>query len=75
MKWRESLSGFGHLGRKGVEWRWLCWLWSRVYRRWLWNDFHKDYDRVTAVKGWRSARILTTSGRVAGITPCFWGLD
>ena len=55
----------------------LCRLWSRVYRRWLWNEFYGTHDRVLRVIGWRTALVcsVTKSGREAsrrGMTPCFW---
>jgi hypothetical protein len=52
--------------------RMLCWLFSMVYRRWLWNDWHQNYDTVTHVLGWRTARVVTKSGSVRCMTPCFW---
>ena len=52
----------------------LCWLFARVYRRWLWNDWYKEYETPLKVKGWRTA--LVGYGRNLGmrksITPCFW---
>ena len=52
--------------------RMLCWLFAKVYRRWLWNDWHQNYDTVTHVLGWRTARVVTKSGSVRCMTPCFW---
>lgn len=55
----------------------LCWLWARVYRRWLWNEWYGNHDKVLRVIGWRTA--LVASGRAPEyrgqrryITPCFW---
>ena len=48
----------------------LCFLYSKIYRRWLWNDFHERYDKVLKVKNWRTARI-NTNGGVSTISPCF----
>lgn len=55
----------------------LCFLFSVVYRRWLWNDWTGTYDKVLRVKGWRTAVItaVTKSGiqlQRRTMTPCFW---
>lgn len=56
--------------------KFLCWLWGRVYRKWLWNEYSKDYDIVTKVIGWRTARIKTRKGgTVKLMQPCFWIFD
>ena len=47
------------------------WLWSKVYKRWLWNIRTQEYDKVIHVHGWRSARVKTKWGGVYTITPCF----
>ena len=52
--------------------KFLCWLWSRVYRKWLWNEFYENYDSVDKVIGWRTARTKTKGGTVQWIQPCFW---
>ena len=52
--------------------RWICWVWAKVYRRWLWNDFYKEYDEVVQVRGWRTALIDTKGGARQTISPCFW---
>ena len=39
-----------------------CKLFSIVYRKYLWNDFYKTYDRVIKVHNWRTARIENYSG-------------
>lgn len=49
----------------------LNYLWSRIYRKWLWNDHTQDYDEVTKVFGWRCARTKSKSGMVKTIMPCF----
>ena len=55
----------------------LCWLWARVYRRWLWNDFYGTHDKVLRVIGWRTALVssVTKTGRETSrrcMMPCFW---
>ena len=47
----------------------ICWLWALVYRRWL------DDERVTRVRGWRTARVTNKWGSVKTITPIFWWFD
>jgi len=49
----------------------LCFLYSKIYKKWLWNDFHKQYDIVLKVKGWRTARTRTRGGTVVTSSPCF----
>lgn len=59
---------------KSISQRVLCWLFSIIYRRWLWEDWYKEYATPLKVKGWRTA--LVGYGRDLGmrktITPCFW---
>jgi len=55
--------------------RFLCWLWARAYRKWLWNEFYENYDTVDKVIGWRTARTKTKGGTVKWIQPCFWIFD
>jgi hypothetical protein len=55
----------------------LCWLFAKVYRRWLWNEFYNNYDRVLKVHGWRTATVASVgkSGREVHryiMAPCFW---
>lgn len=57
--------------------RFLCWLFAIVYRRWLWNPYYKNHDRVLRVKGWRTALVITGSlpfphGQRRTMTACFW---
>jgi len=66
--------------RRGTNNRLLCWLWSRIYRRWLWNDYYGTYDKVLKVMGWRTALVtnVTKAGREANrrcMSPCFWIFD
>lgn len=49
----------------------LCWIFSKVYSRWLWSHFHKSYDRVVYVRGWRTARTVSAGSQVQTITPMF----
>ncbi len=49
----------------------VCFIWSRIYRRWLWNDFYQEYDIVEKVIGWRTARKRDRCGCKQCITPCF----
>lgn len=52
------------------------WLFSVVYRRWLWDHWHKNYCRVIRVTSWRSALLESRNGRERRhMTACFWGLD
>lgn len=58
----------------------LCWLFARVYRRWLWDDFYKSYRRPKHVYSWRSARVVSvrSDGKevgVHGMQPCFLWFD
>lgn len=50
----------------------LCWLFSIVYKKWLWNERDGEYDEVKHVHSWRSARVKTTTKSVRWIQPCFW---
>lgn len=47
------------------------WLYSKVWKRWLWNDFYQCYDTVLEVKGWRTARIESKGGARQISSPCF----
>ena len=47
-----------------------------VYRRWMWDHWHKDYCRVVRVTSWRSALLESPNGRERRhMTACFWGLQ
>ena len=50
--------------------RYACWLFSKVYARWLWEENVK----VLKVYGWRTALIGYgyKGGMRKCITPCFW---
>ena len=50
-------------------------LWSRIYKKWLWDDFFNDYERVLKVRGWRTALVVRKSGSRHTMTPCFWWFD
>ena len=56
----------------GVMQKVLCFFWCKVYRRWLWNDFHQEYDKVIFVKGWRTALVETKCDQRRTMTPIFW---
>ena len=47
------------------------WLFKILYKKWLWNDFHKCYDKILEVKGWRTARVETKGGTRSLMSPCF----
>jgi hypothetical protein len=48
------------------------WLYSKVYAKWLWNDFFKEYDIVLEVLNWRTARTCTKWHTNVQISqPCF----
>ena len=49
--------------------RFLCWLWTKVYGRWLNAE---NEDRVVMVLGWRHAMVDDKWGNRKGIEPCFW---
>lgn len=51
----------------------LCWFFTRIYRRWLWEENAK----VLRVRGWRTALISHGYKGMQRkvITPCFWGLQ
>ena len=71
-------NGAGNMSRKMQ--RILCWLFAKVYRRWLWDDFYKSYMRPKHVYSWRSARVVSVRGDgtevgVHGCTPCFLWFD
>lgn len=57
----------------------LCWIFSKVYRQWLYNDWYEKYNTVEHVSGWRSARVcMMHDGKramVRRISPCFWWFD
>lgn len=55
--------------------RFLCYLYSLVYRRWLWNDYFQDYDKVIRVNSWRTAIVDVHGCHRQTITPLFWWLD
>jgi len=46
-----------------------------VYRRWLWDHWHKNHYRVVRVTSWRSALLESRNGlQRRHMTACFWGL-
>lgn len=49
----------------------LDFLFSKLYKKWLWNSHSKDYDKVIEVSNWRCALIESTSGNRKRICPCF----
>lgn len=50
------------------------WLFSIIYKRWLWSSYSKTYSEVIKVKGWRTALIERGGYERLTITPIFWGL-
>lgn len=52
--------------------RFICWLWSKVYHKWLYDDYYQRYATVLKVLGWRTAQIKTHGGSIRWIQPCFW---
>jgi hypothetical protein len=50
------------------------WLFSIIYRKWLWSSYSKTYSKVIRVKGWRTALIERDGYERSTITPIFWGL-
>jgi hypothetical protein len=52
----------------------LCWIFSKVYRKWLMNDFTKEHDKVMRVIGWRTMRTKSKYGKILCVTPIFWWL-
>jgi hypothetical protein len=48
----------------------LNFLFSVIYRRWLWDSFAERYETVVRVKGWRTA-IVESAGARKVISPCF----
>jgi hypothetical protein len=54
----------------------LCWLFARIYRKWLWDEYYRQYKTVDKVLGWRTARVYVRDHhRIECVTPCFWIFD
>jgi len=49
----------------------LKWLFSKVYKKWLHNPYSDSYDTVLKVLNWRTARVMSKSGGVRTMSPCF----
>ena len=54
----------------------LCWLYSIIYKKWLYNPHSDTYDRVLEVTSWRGARVECVGKNGGGynrrhIWPCF----
>ncbi|MDO8610329.1 MAG: hypothetical protein Q7R95_07300 [bacterium] len=62
---------YGHVEMNIGTNKYICLLWARIYKRWLWNSFLKEYDMVYKVKGWRTALVGNSIERKT-ISPCFW---
>lgn len=62
MKWLWSKIG---------RWKIVRWLWSIIYKKHLWDDFHKCHRTVIKVKGWRTAIVDSKTQRYT-ITPCIF---
>jgi len=54
----------------------ICCLWSLIYRKWLWDIYHKKHYKVIKVKGWRTALVGLPYSKGLGnqktISPVFW---
>ncbi len=48
----------------------LCWLFSKIYKKWLFEPHNNSYNKVIEVSGWRSALVDGSGGRKR-IWPCF----
>lgn len=46
-------------------------IYTWVWKKYLWNEHHQNYDKVLEVKGWRSARIETLGKTRYLKSPCF----
>ena len=63
---------------KGVFDYMIKWLYSKIWKRWLWNKHSQKYDTVLKVYGWRTARIESSSSGARYVSsPCFelFGID
>jgi len=49
----------------------IKWLYSQVWKHWLWNEFYQTYDKVIKVYGWRTALVEAKSGARKVTSPCF----
>jgi hypothetical protein len=50
----------------------LCFVFSLIYKRWLYDDYSKSFDTVVKVKGWRTALVDSKGGSRRSMSPCFW---
>jgi hypothetical protein len=46
-------------------------IWALIWRKWLWNSYDQDYEKVIKVKGWRTAIVQDKSAHRRSISPCF----
>lgn len=54
--------------------KFLCFLFSKIYKKWLFDSFSGKYWKPIKVKGWRTA-LVDLNGRRQTTTPCFWIFD
>jgi hypothetical protein len=54
--------------------KFVRWLWGRIYKKWLYVSFYKDYSDVVQVKGWRTALVEDKGKHRSTMTPIFWFL-
>ena len=57
--------------------RLLCWLFAKIYKKWLYDDFYGTYNKVLKVHGWRlaSVAVIDKNGNWVDrktIETCFW---
>lgn len=55
-----------------LENKFICGLFSLIWRRRLWNCFFRSYNKVVEVRGWRSALVQTESTARYHTTFLFW---
>lgn len=53
----------------------LCFIYSKIYARWLYDDFFGNQKIVEKVLSWRTARVNSKRGSRQCITPCFLWFD
>lgn len=63
-----------------TENKFVCWLWSKIYFKWVSYYHREQHYRVIAVTGWRTMILQQQfkdgkTGLKESITPCFWGLE
>jgi hypothetical protein len=53
----------------------LCWIFARVWRKWIFPDWVGRPSRVVRVIGWKSALIDSHSGCRHRMTVCLFSLE